>query len=209
MKDMWAIFVLFATMLLSQEVISFKLSQPFAKFSRKLVVTMVFDWKAAKKGVEEKMTKSIESLQSQMSTLRTTGANPNILDRIMVNCLDLSTPLSQVARIASAGPLQLIVEPFDKSLLKEVELAIKNSKLKLNPSNDGTVIRVNLPVLTEDRRKDMVKQASTVCEASRVSVRNIRRDCVDRIKQAEKVKDIGKDESKGYQVRSLRIINLL
>ncbi len=163
---------------------------------------MAFDWKGTKRSSEEKMAKSVESLQSQLNTLRTSGANPNILDRIIVDCFDSTSPLNQVARVSAAGSQQLLVEPFDKALIKEIEKAIMCSNLNLNPNSDGDVIRINLPPLTEDRRKDMVKQAGTVCESSKVAIRNIRRDYIDKIKQAEKVKDIGKDESKGYQVRT-------
>ena len=168
---------------------------------------MAFDWKVTKKSSEEKMVKSVESLQSQLNTLRTSGANPNVLDRIIVDCFDSTAPLNQVARVSAAGSQQLLVEPFDKALIKEIEKAIMCSNLNLNPNSDGDVIRINLPPLTEDRRKDMVKQAGTICESSKVSIRNIRRDCVDKIKQAEKVKDIGKDESKGYQVCTLFPVN--
>jgi len=166
-------------------------------------LSMEFDWKKAKKTTEEKMTKSVESLQSQFNTLRANGASPSMLDRVMVSCFDSMTPLNQVARVGTSGSMQLIIEPFDNSNMKEIEKAIINSDLNLTPNNDGNVIRLNLPPLTEDRRKDLVKQAAVVCEASKVSVRNVRRDCMDKIKQAEKAKDIGKDESKGYQVRTV------
>ncbi len=147
------------------------------------------------------MVKSVESLSSQMNTLRTMGANPAMLDRIMVSCFDTSTPLNQVARIGTSGAMQLVVEPFDKSLIKEIEKAIMCSDLGLTPNSDGIVIRINMPALTEERRKELVKQAGTVCESAKIAIRNIRRECVDKIKHAEKAKDIGKDESKGYQVR--------
>lgn len=124
----------------------------------------------------------------------------------MVSCFDSMTPLNQVARVGTSGGMQLIVEPFDKSNIKEIEKAIINSDLNLTPNSDGNVIRINLPPLTEDRRKDLVKQAGAVCEAGKVSIRNVRRDCMDKIKQAEKAKDIGKDESKGFQVRLFIIL---
>eukprot|EP01032_Pedospumella_encystans_P011798 gene11798-13693_t len=175
------------------------ISPSFIRSSRSPSLLMAFDWKVTKKSSEEKMVKSVESLQSQLNTLRTSGANPNVLDRIIVDCFDSTAPLNQVARVSAADSQQLLVEPFDKALIKEIEKAIMCSNLNLNPNSDGDVIRINLPPLTEDRRKDMVKQAGNICESSKVSIRNIRRDCVDKIKQAEKVKDIGKDESKGYQ----------
>lgn len=199
---LYSCIVIIAVLFLSH-VIAFKpfsISPSIVRNVQKTSLQMVFDWKGAKKLSEEKMMKSVESLQSQLNTLRTSGANPNILDRIVVDCFDSTAPLNQVARVSASGSMQLIVEPFDKTLIKEIEKAIMCSKLNLNPNSDGEVIRINLPPLTEDRRKEMVKEAGTVCESSKVSVRNIRRECVDKIKQAEKVKDIGKDESKGYQV---------
>jgi ribosome recycling factor len=162
---------------------------------------MEFDWKASKKTAEGKMTKSLESLQTQMNTLRVGGANPNMLDRVMVDCFGAPTPLNQVARVGTSGAMQLVVEPFDKSTMKEIEKAILTADLNTTPNSDGSVIRINLPPLTEDRRKDLAKQASTITETGRVAIRNIRRDTQDKIKAAEKNKDIGKDDSKGFQVR--------
>jgi len=161
---------------------------------------MEFDWKVAKKGAEDKMAKSLENMQSQFNTLRTGGANPALLDRVVVEYFGSITPLNQLARVAAAGSQQLVVEPFDKSVTKEIEKAITMANLNLTPTNDGTgVLRINIPPLTEDRRKELVKQAKVISEEGKVAVRNIRRDVVERIKQAEKDKDIGKDDSKGFQ----------
>ena len=163
-------------------------------------LTMEFDWKKFKKGTEEKMTKSIENIQSQLATLRTSGANPSMLDRVFVDYFGTPTPLNQVARVASSGSQQLVIEPFDKSALKEIEKAIGTSDLNLTPTNDGSgVIRINVPPLTEDRRKDLTKQAKVMCDEGKVAVRNVRRDAVDKIKLAEKDKQISKDDSKGFQ----------
>jgi ribosome recycling factor len=162
---------------------------------------MEFAWKSAKKGAEDKMTKSLESISSQFSSIRSSGGcNPAILDRVMVASYGMTTPLNQVARISSSGAQQLVVEPFDKGNLKSIESAISSSDLNLTPSNDGTVIRINLPPLTEERRKDLVKLSKTVCEDGKISIRNIRRCVVDEIKLAEKNKDISKDNSRDYQV---------
>lgn len=162
---------------------------------------MVFDWKQTKKGTEEKMKKSIENIQNQFNSLRAGGANPSILDRVFVDYFGTATQLSQLARVGTSGSQQLVVEPFDKSSLKDIEKAIATSGLNLTPTNDGSgVIRINIPPLTEDRRKDLVKQAKTILEDGKVAIRNIRREVVDKVKQAEKEKEVSKDESKGYQV---------
>ena len=163
-------------------------------------LTMEFDWKKFKKGTEEKMIKSIENIQTQLATLRTSGANPAMLDRVFVDYFGTPTPLNQVARVASSGSQQLVVEPFDKNIIKEIEKAISTSDLNLNPTNDGSgVIRINIPPLTEDRRKELTKQAKVICDDGKVAVRNVRRDSVDKIKLAEKDKQISKDDSKGFQ----------
>lgn len=163
-------------------------------------LTMEFDWKKFKKGTEDKMMKSIENIQSQLSTLRTSGANPAMLDRVFVDYFGTPTALNQVARVASSGSQQLVIEPFDKSVIKEIEKAISMSDLNLTPTNDGSgVIRINIPPLTEERRKELTKQAKVICDDGKVAIRNVRRDSVDKIKLAEKDKQISKDDSKGFQ----------
>ena len=142
-----------------------------------------FDWKVFKKSTEEKMSKSLENIQTQMNTLRAGGASPAMLDRVFVDQYGTPTPLGQVARVATSGAQQLVVEPFDKSLVKEIEKAISTSDLNLTPTNDGSgVIRINVPPLTEDRRKELCKQAKIISEDGKVAVRNVRRDSVDKIK---------------------------
>jgi ribosome recycling factor len=162
---------------------------------------MDYNWKDARKSAETKMTKSIESLQSQLSTIRVGAASPSLLDRVMVDYFGTPTPVPQVARVA-ASALQLVVEPFDKAITKDIEKAILTSDLNLTPSSDGYVIRINLPPLTAERRKDLAKQAHASTEGGKVAVRNIRRDVLEKVKAAEKAKEIGKDDSKGYQVRT-------
>lgn len=162
---------------------------------------MEFDWAGMKEGTEDKMSKSVDTIISQFGTLRASGANPAILDRVMVEYYGSMTPLNQVARVGASGSQQLIVEPFDKTLLKEIEKAITMAELNLTPTNDGTgMIRINIPPLTEDRRKQLVKQAKTISEEGKVAVRNIRRDIVDKVKAAEKNKELGKDDAKAIQV---------
>lgn len=159
-----------------------------------------FNFKDVKKGVDDKMKKSVASLAAQFNTLRAGGANPTILDRVMVDYFGSMTPLNQVARVAAQGSQQLVIEPFDKSIVKEIEKSISMAELNLTPTNDGSgIIRINIPPLTEDRRKQLVKQAKTIAEDSKVAIRNIRRDSVDGIKKAEKDAGLSKDASKEYQ----------
>ena len=164
------------------------------------ISSMSFDWKESKLTIEGKMSKSLESLQSQMNTLRVGAANPSILDRIMVDHFGAPTPLKQIARIGTSGASTIIIEPFDKTAMKDIEKSILTSNLDLTPNSDGTVIRINLPPLTEERRKNLVKQAHVMSESGKVSIRNIRRELHDKIKLAEKNKEIGKDDSKDFQV---------
>lgn len=159
-----------------------------------------FEWKSYSAGVTEKMQTSIDAIQSQLNTLRASGANPAMLDRVFVEYFGALTPLNQVASVGTNGPNQLTIDPFDKTILGEIEKAISMSDLNLNPTNDGTgLIRINVPQLTEDRRKELVKQAKTIAEDGKVAVRNHRRDAVDKVKALEKASDISKDDSKDFQ----------
>jgi ribosome recycling factor len=144
---------------------------------------------------EERMAKSVESVRLNMSTIRTGRANSRMLDRVEVSYYGVSTPLPQMATVAVSSPQQLSVTPYDKSTLKDVEKAIIESDLGLTPNNDGNTIRINIPELTEDRRKEMMKQCKAIGEEGKVAVRNIRRDGVDAIKKLEKKKEIGEDEA--------------
>jgi ribosome recycling factor len=165
-----------------------------------MAVPVEFNWKVTKKSSDDKMGKCLESIQQQFATVRAGGANPAILDRVMLDYYGTMTPLSQVARVASSGSTQLQVEPFEKALLKDIEKAITLSGLNLTPTNDGSgILRINIPPLTEDRRKELAKQAKVICEDGKVAIRNVRRDFVDKIKAAEKDKSISKDDSKGFQ----------
>mmetsp|Transcript_24899 Transcript_24899/g.72937 ORF Transcript_24899/g.72937 Transcript_24899/m.72937 type:complete len:231 (-) Transcript_24899:308-1000(-) len=144
---------------------------------------------------EEKMGKSVESVKSNMQTIRTGRANAAMLDRVAVDYYGAETPLNQMASISVPSSQQLQVDPYDKSILGDVEKAIMESDLGLTPNNDGNTIRINIPSLTEDRRKEMLKQCKAIGEEGKVAVRNIRRDGVDSIKKMEKNSDIGKDQS--------------
>jgi ribosome recycling factor len=122
-----------------------------------------------------------------------------LLDRVMVDYFGAPTPLNQLAGVSVSGPQSLVVTPYDKSAFKLIETAILESGLGLMPNNEGTLLRLNIPPLTEDRRKELTKMAKGIGEEGKVAVRNIRRDAVDKIKKLEKDKAIGKDESQDGQ----------
>lgn len=136
--------------------------------------------------IEERMTKTIDSLKDTFNTIRTGRANAAIFDKVRVDYYGTKSPLNQVATIAIPEARSVIITPFDKSLISEIEKAIQVADLGLNPSNDGKVIRISIPALTADRRKELVKQAKTVAENSRTAIRNIRRDGNDDLKKQQK-----------------------
>lgn len=142
---------------------------------------------------EEKMDKAIESLHRAYQKIRTGRATPDLLDDIMVDYYGTPTAIRQVANISIPEARLVIVQPWEKNILVEVEKAIQASNLGLTPQNDGNVIRLNIPALTEDRRKDLVKECKAVGEDAKVSMRNIRRDGNDALKKAEKAKEISED----------------
>ena len=145
---------------------------------------------------KERMQKSIESVKMNLATVRTGRANSAMLDRVKVSYYGVDTPLNQMASISVTSAQQLTVDPYDKSQMGEVEKAIIESDLGVTPTNDGTMIRINIPALTEDRRKEMLKMCKAIGEEGKVAIRNIRRDGVDNIKKMEKAGDIGEDEMK-------------
>ena len=136
--------------------------------------------------IEERMTKTIDSLKDSFNTIRTGRANAAIFDKVRVDYYGTKSPLNQVATIAIPEARSVIITPFDKSLISEIEKAIQVADLGLNPSNDGKVIRIAIPALTADRRTELVKQAKTVAENSRTAIRNIRRDGNDDLKKQQK-----------------------
>jgi ribosome recycling factor len=145
---------------------------------------------------EKKMKKSLESLYSAFNKIRTGRAHPSILDSVMVDYYGQDTPLKQVASINVEDNRTLTVAPWEKPLMQKVEKAIMMSDLGLNPSNNGDVIRIPMPMLTEETRKDMVKQAKADAEHCRVSIRNARRDANTMLKELLKDKDINEDEER-------------
>ena len=143
---------------------------------------------------EEKMEKSISSLRYEYGTIRAGRANPSILDRINVEYYGTPTPLNQLSNTSSPDPRMLVIQPFDASSIGDIERAILKSDLGLNPSNDGKIIRLVFPQLTEERRKDLSKLVKKYGEESKIAVRNIRRLSNDELKKAEKESLITEDE---------------
>lgn len=148
------------------------------------------------KNSEEKMKKTISVLKSDLSTMKAGRANPSMLDRIQVDYYGSLCPLSQVANVSAPEPRVLMITPWEKSLLKDIEKAILKSDLGLNPSNDGSVIRLIIPELTEETRKNLVKNVKKTGEDAKVALRSIRRDANDKIKAQKKDSDISEDEIK-------------
>lgn len=144
---------------------------------------------------EERMDKTMSSLAENLSTIRTGRANPSMLDRVEADYYGAMTPINQMATISVPSSQQLQISPFDKSSLNDIEKAIIYSGLGLTPNNDGSVIRINIPQMTEERRKELLKMCKSIGEEAKVAVRNIRRDGVESIKKMEKAGDLGKDQA--------------
>lgn len=151
------------------------------------------------KDAESKMLKTIEAVKADFASVRAGRANASVLDRVQVEYYGSPTPLNQVASISSPDPRQLVIQPWDSSLLREIEKAILTSELGINPQNDGKVIRLTFPQLTEERRKELTKQVHKYAEGGKVAVRNIRRDMMDKIKAAKKMSEITEDDAKDYE----------
>lgn len=156
---------------------------------------------------EDKMKKTISVLKSDLSTLRAGRANPTMLDRIKVDYYGSPCPLSQVANISAPEPRVLVISPWEKSLMKEIEKAILTSDLGINPSNDGSVIRLVVPELTEETRKNLVKTVKKTGEEAKVALRSIRRDANDKIKALKKDGEITEDELKSSEEKVQKIID--
>ena len=146
-----------------------------------------------------RMKKTLEDLHREMATIRTGKASPTILDGVRVNYYGTPTPLNQLANMSAPESSLILVQPWDVSQIDEIEKAILSSGLGLNPSNDGKVIRIIIPALTEERRKDLVKLLHQVVEQHRVAARTVRRDANDALKQLEKDKKISEDDSRRGQ----------
>jgi ribosome recycling factor len=149
-----------------------------------------------KKNAEEKMKKAVKALEDEFKTIRTGRASAALFDNIRVDYYDQKVPLNQVATVSVPEARLVIIQPWDRSVLSEIEKAIQKSELSVNPNNDGKVIRISIPPLTEERRKELVKVAKNIAEKSRITVRNIRRDVNDELKKMQKDSEISEDESK-------------
>ena len=145
---------------------------------------------------EEKMQKSLDNLEAEYATIRAGRANPNILNKLRVEYYGVPTPMQQLANITVPEARTLMIAPWEPSLVKEIEKAIMNSDIGITPNNDGRNIILNFPELTEDRRKELVKDIKKKGEAAKVAVRNVRRDANDTLKKMEKSTDITEDERK-------------
>jgi ribosome recycling factor len=145
------------------------------------------------------MQKAIESTQRNFNTIRTGRANTSLLDRVMVEYYGTPTSLKSLANINTPDASTITIQPYDKGTLNLIEKAIQMSDIGLNPNNDGQVIRLNIPPLTSERRKELVKMAGKMAEEGKVSVRNIRRDAVDSVRKQEKNSEVSEDEAKDLQ----------
>lgn len=143
---------------------------------------------------EDHMNKTVEVVKKELSSLRAGRANPALLDKISVDYYGTPTPLNQVANISVPEARLLVIQPWEKSLIGDIEKAILKSDLGINPTNDGTVIRLAIPQLTEERRKELVKMAKKKSEDGRVAIRNLRRDANDKLKASQKSDEISEDE---------------
>jgi ribosome recycling factor len=145
---------------------------------------------------KDRMAKSTEACRHELATVRTGRASPHLLDRVVVDYYGTETPLRQLSQIAATDARLLTLTPFDKNAIKAIEKAILESDLGLTPSNDGNVIRLQIPELNEERRRDMVKVVHNVAEESRVAVRNIRRDVMHDLRELKKEGEVGEDDER-------------
>jgi ribosome recycling factor len=148
------------------------------------------------KDAEGRMAKSVESSRGELATVRTGRASPHLLDRIMVDYYGAQTPLKQLANVATSDARLLTVTPFDKGSIGAIEKAIQESDIGLTPSNDGNVVRLQIPELTEERRREMVKVVHGVAEEGRIAIRNIRRDVMGDLRELKKEGEAGEDDER-------------
>lgn len=145
------------------------------------------------------MSKSLDALRTNLATIRTGRANPGIIEHLTVEYYGAPTPLQQLAAISAPDPRQLLVQPYDRTALGSIEKAIRQSDLGFNPTNDGSLIRITIPALTEERRRDLVKLVHKRVEDAKVAIRNIRRDSNEHLRKKRKDREISEDEEKRAQ----------
>lgn len=150
----------------------------------------------ADKNFESKMDKTISNFREQLGSVRAGRANPSVLDRITVDYYGAATPIQQVGTVSTPDPRTIMIQPWDASILKEIEKAIQTSDLGINPQNDGKVIRLSFPQLTEERRKELTKLVKKYAEDAKVAVRNVRREAMDEYKKQQKNSEITEDDQK-------------
>ena len=157
------------------------------------------------KELEDRMGKTVQFMQDEFATIRAGRANPHVLDRLTVDYYGSATPIQQVGNISVPEARMIVIQPWDKSLLKTIEKAIQKSDLGINPANDGKVIRLIFPELTEERRKDLVKTVRKKGEESKVAIRNVRRDLNDQIKKQKKDGEITEDDQKRLEEKGQKM----
>lgn len=150
--------------------------------------------------LEDKLEKTVNVLKDEYASIRAGRANPHILDKLQVEAYGSMSPLQQLGNISVADARCLVISPWDKSLLKSIEKAIQGSNIGINPTNDGNVIRLVFPELTEERRRDLVKQVKRMGEDSKVAARNIRREAMESIKKMKNNKELSEDEAKNLEL---------
>jgi ribosome recycling factor len=155
--------------------------------------------------VEAKMRKNIENLQENLNTIRAGRANPHVLDKILVDYYGTPSPLNNVANIQVPEARMITLQPWEPKMLKEIERAIQASDLGINPTNDGKIIRLVFPMLTEERRKELVKQVKIYGDETKVVIRNARRDFIDKMRAANKKKELTEDSLKEYEEKVQKI----
>ena len=151
--------------------------------------------------LEDSMRKSVESTQRTFNTIRTGRANPSLLDKVSVDYYGADTPIKSLATLSAPDSQTIQIQPFDRGSMSLIEKAISMSNLGLTPNNDGRVIRINIPPLTQERRKEFCKLAAQYAEEGKVALRNIRRDGIDRVKKLEKDGDLSEDQSRDEQAK--------
>lgn len=160
-----------------------------------------FDMQQIFKKTEESMQRAINALANDYASIRAGRANPAVLDRVVVDYYDTPTPINQLAAVSVAEARVLVIQPWDASVLKSIEKAIQTSDIGINPQNDGKLLRIVFPPITEDRRREIVKDISRMSEDAKVSIRNIRRDAIDKLKKMKKDSEITEDDQKQAEKR--------
>ena len=159
------------------------------------------------KSAEDRLNKTLDTLKKDYGTLRAGRAAPSLLDKVMVDYYGTATPVNQIANVTIPEPRMIMIKPYDKTSLKEIERAIMKSDLGLTPNNDGTAIRLTIPQPTQERRKELVKVVSKKAEEAKVAMRNIRRDANESIKKLEKAKEITEDDRKDAQDKMQKLLD--